>query len=396
MMQLNLFKDESKKKYVYIDENGNYGYNFEDQGTSRYFILTAIVVEQRNIEILDAKLEEIKEEFFDGSEIKSYHLDDIKRIQILKALKDEEFYVHIYIMDKTKVLVETGLGFKKSFLKYSHNLLHNQLKASYGYLDIIADQHGSDTFMKGFVEYFNKRAECRYGNYKLKFEDSKKNNLIQLADLVCGTVAIQYNKPEKSEKYYVFMNFLKNRILSQKIFPSNYEDFLVDLEKITASYLDPAVAEYCIRQCNDYIKRNKEIADILNQQRSLVLEELLDRLRYEKGYTVSDILIRRIYEVYGEQYSKSQFLRKIIAPLRDQGVILSSCKQGFKIPVNKKELLAYTNKSVHIIEPMLGRLNKCRNSILIATDNELDILAEEEYAKIKGYFDYMKYREEEA
>lgn len=61
MMQLNLFKDESKKKYVYIDENGNYGYNFEEQGTSRYFILTAIVVEQRNIEILDAKLEEIKE-----------------------------------------------------------------------------------------------------------------------------------------------------------------------------------------------------------------------------------------------------------------------------------------------------------------------------------------------
>ena len=60
-----------------------------------------------------------------------------------------------------------------------------------------------------------------------------------------------------------------------------------------------------------------------------------------------------------------------------------------------QKTLAYTNKSVHIIEPMLGRLNKCRDSILIATDNELDILAEEEYARIKGYFDYMRYREEE-
>lgn len=73
------------------------------------------------------------------------------------------------------------------------------------------------------------------------------------------------------------------------------------------------------------------------------------------------------------------FRSKIIAKLRDNGVILASSNKGYKLPSSSKDLYDFVNHSNSYIQPMIDRLLKCRNQIKLATKNKLDIFDHEEF-----------------
>ena len=79
--------------------------------------------------------------------------------------------------------------------------------------------------------------------------------------------------------------------------------------------------------------------------------------------------------------------RRVIAPLRDEGVILASCNKGYKIPVSVEDLMMYLNQSLTIVGPMIHRMGICRNLVKQATDGNLDLFDEAAFVKIKRYFD---------
>ncbi len=79
--------------------------------------------------------------------------------------------------------------------------------------------------------------------------------------------------------------------------------------------------------------------------------------------------------------------RRIIAPLRDAGVILSSCSQGYKIPISVEDITTYINQTHTVVSPMLHRIEICRNLIKQQTSNDLDVLADPAFLKYKKYFD---------
>ena len=77
---------------------------------------------------------------------------------------------------------------------------------------------------------------------------------------------------------------------------------------------------------------------------------------------------------------------KIIAPLRDAGVIIASCSHGYKIPTCIDDIYAYVNQTNGIVGPMLNRVEKCRQLILSQTDGSLDIFDDPALKKYKRYF----------
>jgi hypothetical protein len=81
------------------------------------------------------------------------------------------------------------------------------------------------------------------------------------------------------------------------------------------------------------------------------------------------------------------FRTRIIAKLRDEGVIIASSPKGYKIPSREEELYDFINHGTSIIMPMLARLKKCRDNISQGTDGELDLFANTEYRSLKEYFD---------
>jgi len=82
-----------------------------------------------------------------------------------------------------------------------------------------------------------------------------------------------------------------------------------------------------------------------------------------------------------------QFKSKVIAKLRDAGVIISTSPRGYKIPANQHDLFNYINQVSLNIRPMLDRVKSCRSQFLLATKNSFDVLDKSEYDYLKKFFD---------
>jgi len=85
----------------------------------------------------------------------------------------------------------------------------------------------------------------------------------------------------------------------------------------------------------------------------------------------------------GKAVSLHYFQTKVIAPLRDAGVLIASSSKGYKLPANESDLYDFINHSNAIIEPMLSRVKKFRDQIRLATNGKLDVLNKDEYSLIR-------------
>lgn len=81
--------------------------------------------------------------------------------------------------------------------------------------------------------------------------------------------------------------------------------------------------------------------------------------------------------------STQAFRNKIIAKLRDRGVIISSSPKGYKIPSKRKEVEDFILHGKGIIEPMLSRLKLCYDAINLGSNGSIKILDTPEYHQLK-------------
>lgn len=91
-----------------------------------------------------------------------------------------------------------------------------------------------------------------------------------------------------------------------------------------------------------------------------------------------------------DKMSVSTFRMKIIAKLRDEGVILASSANGYKIPSKVSEVYDFINHGKNVILPMLNRLKKCNDTIRLATNNTLNLFERAEYKELADFID-IKY-----
>jgi hypothetical protein len=102
-------------------------------------------------------------------------------------------------------------------------------------------------------------------------------------------------------------------------------------------------------------------------------------------------LMDKLKNEIGLEYSVRLFRKNIIGNLRDNNIIIvSSNKGGYKLPVNKSDLTEFVNRYNSILQPMLSRMKKCRDSILLGSMNEIDILEYPEYEFLKEIIELKK------
>lgn len=377
---------------AYIDESGNFGYDFSNPGTSEYFVVTAVIIHPEDVHGISERIQEIRDKEFKGAELKSTSVggDHARRFRILRHLLDLPFNVMSVVIKKKETYPDSGLGFKPSFIKYSNNLLHKELRTAYSYLEVVSDEHGTEEFMKSFIKYVERQEGSLFSTFKFRFYDSEKCNLLQLADFICGTIAHGY-KNGFSREYRAFLSYLNGKILRTVVFPQRFEDYLVDLETSVPRKFDKEIARWCVRAAYRYVDKYSQSTIPQEFDRACVVERLLFQLQTDQPdrYLYTDVLRERIRCLSGREYSTYQFRTSIIAPLRDAGVIIASSAKGYKIPLSLSDIYSYANQTVQMVQPMLERLRSCRLDILVATNNQLDILDVPEYQQFRQYFDFI-------
>ncbi len=383
-----------ERVYAFTDESGAFGWKLNNPNVSTHFVISAIIVNENNLSTLRASVENIRKKYFQTGEMKSSHIGskDERRKRILAELLPLPFSIFAVVFDKAQLTEAKGLRYKPSFYKFMNNIVHKELRRAFPMLTIVADEVGGSEYMQSFSKYVAARQDIPnlFGETQFYFENSLGDVLIQLADLISGTLAREYDKHRKTGNGAFFRKMLEQKITRIELYPKTLETYTVDNSVIAEEY-DKRIATLCLKQAVEFLNQNDDRDDEETQAQIVVLKYLLFRFMNNdlRSYiSTKELKSQLLYTSYAG-ISTQTFRTRIIGKLRDKGVIISgsSSKRGYKIPAKESELFDFINHGTTIIMPMLERLKKCRDLIKLGTENKLDLFDKTEYSTLKRYFD---------
>lgn len=380
--------------YAFTDESGAFGWDLENPNVSTHFVISAIIVKESDLNTLRNEVEKVRKKYFQTGEMKSSHIGKKhnRRKRILSDLLQLPFSIFSVVFDKRMLTASKGLQYKTSFYKFMNNIVHKELRHAFSDLTIVADEIGGSDYMKSFSNYVSERQDIPnlLGEAKFFFESSHNDVLIQLADIISGTIAYEYDAHRNTPDTPKYHKMLDKKIIRTEFYPKTFETYTVENSALAEEY-DIAIANLCLKQAIEFINihNNDEDEDI--QAQIIILKYLLFRFMNNdlRAYIPTKELKNQLSHTNFSDISTQTFRTKIIGKLRDSGVIISgsSAKKGYKIPAKESELFDFINHGTTIIMPMLERLKKCRDLVKLGTANELDLFSKTEYSSLKKYFD---------
>lgn len=380
-------------KYAFVDEFGAFGYDFSNPSCATHFIISAIIVDENDLQTVADGVNAIRHKYFQLGEIKSNRIgkNHKRRIAILNKIKQLPFHIFTFVCDKQKVYENSGLRFKQPFYKFLNNIVYQELRITYSNLTITADEVGGNDYLQSFANYVkSKEVPLDLFDYSLfKFDNSKHNVIIQLADIVSGSLAYNFDMRKRDDaEGYNYLSILGDKILRIKEFPETFDSFNVYQNNLNPEY-NPEIADICYRKAKHFIETHINTEDTEIKQQIAILNYLLFRFmnKSPRKYIPTRELINQLVFLGYEKMSLQSFRNKIIAKLRDNEVIISSSTSGYKIPSTEKELYDFVNHGKSIIMPMLSRLKTCNDVIKMGTDGKINLFEKAEYHSLSKMFE---------
>ncbi len=194
---------------VFIDDSGDPGFKL-NKGSTRYFLIALVIFEDElEAEKTAVAIKELKRglKFPDDMEFKFFKSSKDVRMKFLSTVKKFNFYYRCLAIDKMVIKSDELKNNKSSFYSYAiktvlkHSNAINNAKVK-------IDGSGDRVFRKNFLAYLKKQLNS--GDKKIikncKLVDSKGNQLIQLADMIAGSVRRSFEAND-----YIYRNLIKNK-----------------------------------------------------------------------------------------------------------------------------------------------------------------------------------------
>ena len=366
-----------ERLHVFVDEFGDPYLDVGKAGVSATYIVAALCVRDGSLGAVRDQVEEIRRRHFQSGEMKSSTVatNDGRRLQIIRDLAKLDAFVIAFCARKKQVRRDTGLRFKKSFIKFFAGALYDRVTRCAADIHVTMDEHGSPQFRAELEAYLDTRFRSDlFSNPQFKTEDSKGNVLLQAADLFAGTLARVYDEAKVSERREEFKSLVRDRV-SVTLWPRGTEEGHIPVAE-HASEDDESIRRYCVQRAEEYLAAARLSEDRDDLARAIFLDALLasHSLGESGSFLSTRSLKREISLQLGEQVSDHRFRSVVVAKLRDAGVIISSCSKGYRIPSSSADMREFASFSNSIIPPMVARLGKARTGIREATLGRVDIL----------------------
>lgn len=206
---------------VFLDESGDTGRKI-GKGSSDYFIVSLIIFEDNDEALAcDQRISLLRTELKYPDNYEFHFGENSKRVReaFLNAVSPYRFTVFSVIINKDpKKLYGAGFDIKESFYKYACNLVFTNAKPYMDKATVVIDKSGSPTFVGSLRYYLRARMNDHERQHikKIKVQDSKSNNLIQLADYASGITNRKVNKKPDWQHYWKFIN---SKIIAEQTWP---------------------------------------------------------------------------------------------------------------------------------------------------------------------------------
>ena len=197
---------------VFIDDSGDPGFNFE-RGSSVYFALAAVIFDDnKEAETVSAAINDLRNKLNWKCE-KEFKFNKSNlgiRKTFLTTVTKYNFRIRILLVDKRKIRSPELRSNKNSFYNFMIKELLTHSNGTINNANIYLDGHEDKSYKKAARTYFRKQLNSNSKiAKKLEFVDSKKNNLIQIADMVASSIT--RSKSDKNDAI-VYIQIFKNRI----------------------------------------------------------------------------------------------------------------------------------------------------------------------------------------
>lgn len=202
---------------IFIDESGDPGFSFK-RGSSKVFILALVIfLSEKDAEKTAHVIENFKQREWKGRnrEIKFHGISKKERIKILKEIKDCNFRIRVMIVKKNSV---DSNRLKKNISTYYNFFLKQLLAHNREILEdanIRLDGTAGREFKKSISSYLRKDLKKK-AIKNFKFVESEKDVLIQLTDIVAGSIHRTYQRDKDDKKIY--KDIIKGKIDEEWIF----------------------------------------------------------------------------------------------------------------------------------------------------------------------------------
>jgi len=205
---------------VFVDESGDPGF---DPGSSRFFTVALVLFEEEDEALAcDRRIGLLRRELrlSDDYEFKFSHNSRRTRTAFLNAVSPYGFfYTAVSLNKQPEKLWGEGFHDPRSLYLYTCRLVFENAKPFLNQAIVIVDRSGGNDFQYRLARYLKQRGSAEAGTAwikKIKVQDSKKNNLLQLADYVVGAINRRIEgKPEWQE----YRNQLAKKELRVQIWP---------------------------------------------------------------------------------------------------------------------------------------------------------------------------------
>jgi hypothetical protein len=361
--------------WAFIDEYGNPNLATEVAGVSQFFIVCAVVLDGDVVQDVRLGLEAVRKAHFQTGEMKSSKLGkDRRRWQtVLAELGRVPFRFYGLVVDKRSIERTSGLQWKRSFYKNICGKAYGKLMRAYGSLQIRADAHGTEAFQESFAKYVTQHHRpTLFDRATLEFVDSKQDVLVQLADILCGLLARCYDPEKRLTKPEELLGLVADRALVLDEWPPRYRVTSGASEIDEEGSADDRISQYSLGRAEDFIIRNE---DALGEEvgcQVAVLERLVFERRFgdNDGYVSTGELLDNLRDRGLAAKGESWFRLSLIAPLRDNGLLLTSSQSGYKLPTCPKDLTAFVRHAETVCVPLLRRVEAACDATRLATKGD--------------------------
>ena len=195
---------------VLIDESGDPGFKLA-KGSTRHFVASMVIFrDYKHAEACSQTIKALRLELPHSGEFKFNKCDSRVKDGFFEAMRDQSFEVWALVVDKTLIHSENLRRNDEKFYNYFVKMLLDR-GAELQNAKVKIDGSGDREFKQQLQRYL-KRSLPAGAVSSVKFADSKKDDLIQLVDMVVGAIARSYRTDEERTKAGRWRGMLSKKI----------------------------------------------------------------------------------------------------------------------------------------------------------------------------------------
>ncbi len=373
---------------VFVDESGSDILNTDPN--DRYYVSVGIVIPTERVTEVKNQLDKISQDFNSGAVLKSKDIGkDIKRrLEITEKISPINFQYFAQIIDKNLLDTESGLRFRNSFYKCINKYLYQTIaQSSVGKVNVFIDSHGSKTFEESSKIYFGKQYDF-LRTIQFNYESDKDNRIIQLADIIAGTIRFICNEGI-NEKTSKIRDILKYKEVFLRKWPIDKTSHLII--NINTEQVDKKIERIMLEKVSNYLENHSDSEEEYDEMRCKTLHRLYQAFYYDEGCIYAELLRNEINLNREKPIGEEEFLSSIIGGLRKEGIIITGTKKGYKLATDVNDIKDYIKHNQLIIMPMLHKLKTARQ--IIKTAAEFDILECDDFSDLKTILEVLSDKE---